>query len=63
MDLNEALDGAAAGGLVLAGDGRVLRGWATIAIAAVMLPISYPVDQHLPDLNVRDRHFFYCVHL
>lgn len=63
MYFDEALDGAAAVCLVLARSGLVLRGWPSIAVAAVMLPVGNPVNEHLPNLNVCYRHFFDGIHL
>jgi hypothetical protein len=62
MDFDEALDGAAAVCLVLPRCRRVLRGRSAIAVAAVMLPIGNPVNEHLPDLHIRNRHLLDGVH-
>lgn len=64
MNLDEAVDGGVAIGLVLPRGGLlVLRGRSTVAVAAVMLPVGNPIDEHLPDLNVGDGHFLHSIHL
>lgn len=40
-----------------------LVGGAAVVVRAVMLPVSDPIDEHLADLHVGDRHLFDAVHL
>lgn len=62
MYFDEAIHGTTAIGLILPRHLLVLRRGAPVAVATVMLPVGNPVNQHLPYLNVRYRHFLHRVH-
>ena len=57
------LDEAVGCGVTVHAYGGVLTdGGATVTVAAVMLPICNPINEHLAYLHISNGHFFHGVH-